>query len=228
MEAVILLGSALWLGVVTSISPCPLATNVAAVSVLSRQVGNRKRALWGAISYSLGRVFAYGLLAVIILAGLASMPGLSAWLRTGVLPFVGPILILAGMALLGWLPWKIEWSAGSAEAASKMASWGLIGEFLLGSLFALSFCPVSAALFFGSLLPLAMTFSVPAIPVLLYGVGTSLPVVVIAILIVISSAMASAALGRLQLVQRHALHVTAWILLAVGVWLTLKESMGLF
>ena len=219
----IALGSALWLGVVTSVSPCPLATNVAATSVLARRVGQRRRALAGAVAYTLGRVAAYGLLALIILAGVSSMPAVSTFLRETFLPLVGPILILAGMAVLGWLPLPFNFKAGGAKSAEKLASWGLLGEFSLGALFALSFCPVSAALFFGSLIPIAVASAMPALPVALYGIGTALPVGLIAIALVLSAEKASRTLNQIQRFQKVAVVLTGSVLTAVGLWLTLTS-----
>ncbi|NCQ34096.1 sulfite exporter TauE/SafE family protein [bacterium] len=219
----IALGSALWLGVVTSVSPCPLATNVAATSVLARRVGQRRRALAGAAAYTLGRVAAYGLLALIILIGVSSMPAVSTFLRETFLPLVGPILILAGMAVLGWLPLPVDFKAGGAKSAEKLATWGLLGEFSLGALFALSFCPVSAALFFGSLIPIAVASSLPALPVALYGIGTALPVGLIAIVLVLSAEKASRALNQIQRFQKVAVVLTGSILILVGIWLTLTN-----
>ena len=149
--------SAAWLGILTSISPCPLATNIAATTFLARRVGKRKRAAVGILAYAFGRMSAYLLLAAILLMGLASMPTLAAFLRQEVLPLVGPILILAGMAIVGWLTLPFEIKLGSADTAERMSRWGIAGEFALGALLALSFCPVSGALFFGSLIPLATT-----------------------------------------------------------------------
>ena len=51
-----MLGTALWLGLLTSISPCPLATNLAATAYLARRVESRRRAVTGAVAYTLGRV----------------------------------------------------------------------------------------------------------------------------------------------------------------------------
>lgn len=224
----LVLATALWLGVLTSISPCPLATNVAATSVLARRVGSRRRAMAGAAAYTAGRVFAYVLLAAIVFAGLSSMPDLSFALRHWVLPLVGPLLVLTGMAVLGWLPLPFAFGAGSAGTANRLAGWGLAGEFSLGGLFALSFCPVSAALFFGSLLPLAMTHALPPLPVVLYGLGTALPVGVLAILLVLSVERAGSMMARLQTIQRISLRVTGAVLIAVGVWLTANNTLGLF
>jgi len=151
------------------------------------------------------------------------MPAVSTFLRETFLPLVGPILILAGMAVLGWLPLPVDFKAGGAKSAEKLATWGLLGEFSLGALFALSFCPVSAALFFGSLIPIAVASSLPALPVALYGIGTALPVGLIAIVLVLSAEKASRALNQIQRFQKVAVVLTGSILILVGIWLTLTN-----
>ncbi|HBR93533.1 MAG TPA: hypothetical protein DEA90_05150 [Opitutae bacterium] len=162
----------------------------------------------------------YLALALILLGGLSSMPGLSAFLRNGIGPFIGPLLILTGMAIVGWVPLPFELKLASAATTERLSRWGLLGEFMIGAIFALSFCPVSAALFFGSLIPLSLESSLPPVPVLLYGLGTSLPVGIIALVIVFSTRKASALLGGLQAVQQTLLWITAALLIGIGDWLT--------
>lgn len=227
-ELAICAGTALWLGLVTSVSPCPLATNVAAIGVLSRRVDNRGRALAGVATYTLGRATAYVALALLIVAGLAGMPSLSAFLRNAVVPVVGPLLLLAGAVLMGWLPLPIDFRAGGPEAAKRLLRLGLAGEFLLGALFAMSFCPVSAALFFGSLMPLVAQSSVPLLPVALYGLGTALPVAIVAVLVVLSAGAAARMLGLIQKAQLYMTKLTGAVLMLIGAYLTLSSTMGLF
>ncbi|CAA6690067.1 MULTISPECIES: aromatic aminobenezylarsenical efflux permease ArsG family transporter [unclassified Lentimonas] len=217
--------TALWLGILTSISPCPLATNVAAVSLLARKAHNKRRACAGAIAYTLGRVVVYIGLATILMTGLTSMPTLSSFLRNEIVPLIGPILILAGMAVVGLLPIPANFRLGNAQFADKLTRYGILGEFCLGGLFALSFCPVSAALFFGSLMPIAMTSNFPPLLVASYGLGTALPVGVIALLLALSAAKASKALQRIQHLQNAAVNLTGAILIGVGIWLTLSDTL---
>lgn len=218
-----ILATALWLGVVTSVSPCPLATNVAAISVLTRRVGHRRGAVASAVAYTAGRMAVYVGIALILFAGLISMPSVSAFLRTEILPLVGPILILVGMAVLGWLPLPISFQLVDGQKAERIAQWGLLGDFLIGALFALSFCPVSAALFFGSLVPLALPSAAPPITVAFYGMGTALPVGLIALLLVFSTEKAAAALGKLQHIEQYARRFTGTVLVLVGIWLTVSN-----
>jgi threonine/homoserine/homoserine lactone efflux protein len=223
----LVLASALWLGIVTSLSPCPLATNVAATSMLVRRVDTRYRALAGAAAYTLGRMSAYVALALVVFAGITTMPDLAAFARAWVLPLVGPLLVLVGMMVLGWLTLPFSFGGGGGKAAGKLADRGLAGEFGLGALFALSFCPVSAALFFGSLLPIAMVHAWPPGPVLMFGFGTALPVGIVAGLLVVSAHKAARTLNRLQGIQRVAMKLTGAILVGIGIWLTLRDTVGL-
>jgi cytochrome c-type biogenesis protein len=220
----IALASAAWLGVLTSVSPCPLATNIAATSLLARRASSVRRALVGAAAYTGGRVAVYVLLASLLSFGLASAPDLAAFLRQHVLPLIGPVLVLGGMAVLGLLPLPLQWRIGSSESVERMSRWGPAGEFLIGALFALSFCPVSAALFFGSLLPLAALSPAPSLAVGIYGLGTALPVAALAALLAISATKAAAALSRAQTMQRWGMRVTGAILIAVGIWLALSDT----
>ncbi len=226
MSLILSLFAALWLGLVTSISPCPLATNVAAISYLSRKAERRKSALLGALSYTLGRVCAYGGIALILFVGLASMPAVSEFLRNGIQPFLGPILILGGMVIGDLLPIKLDIRSGNNERMKKVAEWGLLGEFCIGVLFALSFCPISAGLFFGSLMPMAVASPVPPMVILAFGLGTALPVGVVALTIVFSIQRASRLLAGIQGAQKILTHLTAVVLILVGLYLTFSSVLG--
>jgi cytochrome c biogenesis protein CcdA len=216
----------LMLGLATAFSPCPLATNLAATAWLARHAGTRRRALFGAAAYTLGRVAAYGAIAAVLAAGLVRAPEISSALQRWLPPFLGPLLILTAMVLLDLI--SVPWFRGgtSQATAEKLARLGLAGEFALGFLFALSFCPVSAALFFGSLLPPALATNSVAVPVILFGVGTAVPVAVFSIGVALSAEFAgrfSRAVGRWQARIRIA---TGVALLAIGLFLIARDSLG--
>ncbi len=214
--------SALWLGVVTSISPCPLATNIAAITYLARKKTHQQHALAGAFYYTMGRITAYAGIALVLSLGLASLPVVSDFLRNGVKPFVGPILILAGMSITGLLPFSFDFRVGSPSTMKMLAGWGWLGEFLIGLLFALSFCPVSAGLFFGSVLPMALGSPIPMLLILSYGTGTALPVAVVAITLVLSVDRATRLLGKIQKAQKSMTLITGSILILVGIYLIVE------
>ncbi len=221
-----MLGTALWLGLLTSISPCPLATNLAATAYLSRRVDSRKRAVAGALAYTLGRVAAYAAVAGLLAAGLISAPGISHGLQRWLPPLLGPLLVLAAMVLLGLISLPFSSSFASQASAEKWAARGLFGEFVLGFLFALSFCPVSAALFFGSLIPLALGSGRIVVPVTLYGIGTATPVAGFALVMIFSTRAASRLGGGITRLQPWILKATGVLLLAAGLYLTARDTLG--
>ncbi len=222
-----LYGGALWLGLLTAVSPCPLATNLAATAYLARRVGSRGRAITGTVAYTLGRVAAYAAIAGLLALGLASAPALSQSLQRWMTPLLGPLLILVGMILTGLLSLPISMGAASQVSAKKWASRGLLGELVLGFLFALSFCPVSAALFFGSLIPLALGSGNIILPVTFFGIGTAAPVAAFALVMIFSSRMASKLAGGIHKAQPVVLRVTGGIMLVAGIYLTARDTLGL-
>lgn len=219
-----IIGAAIWFGVLTSISPCPLATNVAAIAFLARGAGDRRRVVRGGIAYTLGRAIAYAALAGVISAGLLSAPALSAFLRTRLEGLIGPLLILIGMIVAGWLPIRLPGSGRLNQWGEKLAGLGCVGEFLLGALFALSFCPVSAVIFFGTLLPLVVKADSPVILPLLYGLGTAVPVIVAVALLAGGVEVA----GRMEAFKKLGSRLqvaTGAVMVAAGVWVTVNGMM---
>ena len=91
--------SALWLGILTSISPCPLATNIAAVSFVARNLGSSQKVLWSGVLYAAGRMLAYVAIAVLAVASLLSLPEVSFYLETHMHKIIGPLLIVVGSVL---------------------------------------------------------------------------------------------------------------------------------
>jgi cytochrome c biogenesis protein CcdA len=220
MELALAVASALWLGVLTSISPCPLATNVAAVSFLGRRVDSPARVLTNGLSYTLGRALAYTALAMILIAGLLSIPGVSMFLQRHMNQALGPILVVAALLLAGVLPLRLPGLGSVAQKAQESEKSGAIFACGLGLVFALSFCPVSAALFFGSLVPLAVDEGSWVLMPTAYGIGTALPVVGFAFLLAAGSRSLAAAFARLRTLELWARRVTVLAFLGVGTYMT--------
>ena len=220
------LGTALWLGILTSISPCPLATNIAAVSFVARRAHAPKQALWLGILYTAGRMLAYVIVGALVVWSVLSLSKLSFGLQKHLNQWLGPILIVIGIVLSGWL--KLSWGTGSAwmeRLTKRVELWGGAGALFLGALFALSFCPVSAALFFGSLVPLAVKFNSVGVFPSVYGLGTALPVLGFAAVVVFSAQATGRIFNGLTAFEKWARLGTAIVFICIGLYMTAKYTL---
>lgn len=210
--------SALWLGILTSISPCPLATNIAAVSFLSRKINHPRKVLWSGLAYSLGRVVAYVVLGAVIISSLAGVPAVANFLQKYMNRILGPVLIVVGLFLLDVLKLNFSGFALSVRKQNSLAESGVWGSFLLGVVFALSFCPISAALFFGSLLPLALNNNFGLVFPFVFGLGTGLPVVVFAIGVALGIKSMTRWFNKVARLEVYMRKVTGAIFILVGIY----------
>lgn len=225
-EFVVAAASALWLGILTSISPCPLATNVAAVSFLGRRVDRPRLVFGGGLLYALGRALAYVALGALLLAGLMSAPGVSSFLQRHMNRIAGPLLIVVGLFLLERIRVRLPGLGRSGERLqNRLGSRGMWGAVPLGAFFALSFCPVSAAFFFGSLVPLALEARSPVLLPTVYGAGTALPVVVFAVLVAVGARGIGVAFRRITQVERWVRRILAVVFVCVGIYMTLSYTL---
>ena len=217
--------TAVWLGVLTSISPCPLASNIAALSYLSKNVQSRSAILTSGAAYTLGRVTAYVGVSALLVTGLLTVFSLSHFLQTWTNRIIGPVLIFLGFVLLEWIRFPMP-SMGSSERLERLARGGSPGAAALGFVFALSFCPISAALFFGSLIPLSIDqgsrFLIPA----LFGVGTAAPVAVFAVMIAFGARTVGKTYERITLFAMWAKRITAVVFLLAGLYYLLTYWLG--
>jgi cytochrome c-type biogenesis protein len=221
--APVLLGaaSALWLGILTAISPCPMATNVAAISYIGKRLGSPRQVLLGGVLYTVGRTVAYVGLAVVILAGLQSIPRVSTFLQEYMNKVLGPVLIVVGLFLLELIQLGGRSDLGE-RLGRRVEGWGLAGALALGVIFALSFCPISAALFFGSLISLAVKYDSRILLPGVFGVGTALPVFAFAVIIGLGVGSLGAAFHKLQRFEWWARRVTGVVFIVVGIYYCLE------
>lgn len=218
MEPAIVFGSALWLGILTSISPCPLATNIAAVSFLSKKIAHPAMVLISGIAYTLGRMLAYALLGWIIISSLLSVPQVAQFLQKYMVKALGPLLIVTGLFLLEIIRLKLPGVALSSKHQNKLVESGAPGAFLLGLIFALAFCPVSAALFFGGLIPLALNSPAGISLPFVYGIGTGLPVLIFAFFIALGVISLSRWFNKITKIEYYTRRATGGIFIIVGLY----------
>ena len=212
--------SALWLGILTSISPCPLASNVAAISFLSKKIAHPALVFISGLAYTLGRMASYAILGWIIISSLLSVPQVAQFLQKYMGKALGPLLILTGLILLEIITIRLPGLSISQKHHNKLAESGAPGAFLLGFIFALAFCPISAALFFGSLIPLALNSKAGALLPFIYGVGTGLPVLVFAVAIALGITSLSHWFNKITKLEYYARKITGAIFILVGLYYT--------
>lgn len=218
MEMGLLFGSALWLGILTSISPCPLATNIAAVSFLSKKIAHPFLVFVSGLAYTAGRMVAYAVLGWIIINSLLSVPQVAQLLQRYMARALGPLLIIVGLFLLEVITIKLPGVTLSQERRNKLAESGAPGAFMLGLTFALAFCPVSAALFFGSLIPLAINSKAGTLLPLIYGAGTGLPVFMFAVAVALGVTSLSRWFHRITRIELYTRRITGVIFILVGLY----------
>jgi len=210
--------SAFWLGLLTAISPCPLATNIAAISFIGRKIDKPWQTFLAGASYTIGRSLTYVLVGAVLVFGLSAIPQTSWFLQKHMNQALGPLLIIVGMVLLELINFDLPALVGNKRMERQAEKSGFLSSGLLGIMFALSFCPVSAALFFGSLVPLSAKHDSFLIMPLLYGIGTGLPVMAFAIAIAVGAKSVAQAFNRLGKAELWVRRVTGVIFILVGIY----------
>lgn len=224
----LLISSSIWLGILTSVSPCPLATNIAAISFVSQNITQKKIVFLSGIFYAIGRSITYITLGILIVKALIDIPVISDFLQRYVNKFLGIILIFVGMVLLDLIRMTLSLPSVSENFTNKFMEKGLIGALPLGILFALAFCPVSAALFFGGLIPIALKAKSGIILPMIYGLGTGLPVLVFAFLIAVSTNYVSKFYYKITRVEFYTKKITGVIFILAGIYYVLTYIFVIF
>jgi len=219
--------SALWLGVLTSASPCTMATNIAAVSFVAGQASSRRRVIITGSLYMVGRSLTYVILGIAISSSLLAAPQLSHLLQKYMNQLLGPLLILTGMILTELIHIESRGITGAETLQKRIEVMGIWGAPLLGLVFAASFCPISAALFFGSLVPLTVKARSMFLVPLVYGIGTGIPVLAFAFLIGVGGRKLSRAFSGVKTFEKWARIVTGGIFILVGIYFCLTHIFGL-
>ena len=220
-------GAAFWLGFLTAISPCLMATNVAAITFIARKVDNARYALISGLFYIAGQAIAYVVMSMILVGSLLSVPSVSLWLQTYMLRLLGPILIITALFLLELLSVHIGKGLLKEKAQKRAEKGGLWVASMLGIVFAMSFCPTTAALFFGSLIPLAVSHESSIFLPFMYAMGVAVPVLVFALLIVLAANQVGHIFKRVQRLERWARLGTGGIFLLIGFYFTLAYTLDI-
>ena len=171
--------SAFFLGLMTAISPCPLATNITAIGYLSKNIDNQKRVFYNGLIYTLGRAITYTSIGIIFYIG-ADQFNISGFIQQWGEKLLGPLLILIGIFILDFINIKFPGIGKLSEKMEKKSKSGFIGALLLGIVFALAFCPYSGVLYFGMLIPMTISSTSGLFLPIIFALATGIPVIVFA------------------------------------------------
>jgi cytochrome c biogenesis protein CcdA len=221
------LAGAFWFGVLTAISPCLLATNVTAISFIARRVDKPKYVLISGLCYTFGQALAFVLLAALLVTSLVSVPVVSLWLQKYMFRLLGPLLIVVAMFLFKLIDVPVTGGRWQEAIRARAGTGGLWAAALLGILFAMSFCPTTAALFFGSLIPLAITHQSTVMLPLAYALGVAVPVLIFAVLVAVATHKVGQIFTRVQHLERYARVLTGAIFFVTGVFFTLAYTLDI-
>lgn len=219
--------ASLWLGILTSISPCPLGTNIVAISYVGNGVGDPRRVFLGGVLYTMGRMLAYALVGSLVVSSVLSVPDVAGFLQQNMNKMLGPLLVVSGLLVLELVPLRLPGGGVKDYIQSHLGGTGVWGAGLLGLFFALSFCPMSAALFFGSLIPLSIQHGSRVVMPCLYGLGSAVPVLAIAVAIALGSRALGDAYACLARVEVWARRATGVVFLGAGAYYALIYNLGM-
>ena len=213
--------TAFLLGLLTAISPCPLATNIAAIGYIGKDIEDRRRVFLNGLLYTAGRIVAYtvlGLLLILIIRQGTSMFGIQKFISTWGEMLLGPALILIGLLMLFNdklnLP-QFDFNGSHAEGLKRHGGWG---AFLLGMLFAMTFCPTSGMFYFGMLIPLSATATLGYLLPAVFAIATALPVLVVAWLLAFSMQEVGRFYGRMKGIERWATIIVGVLFVLIGLY----------
>lgn len=214
--------AAFFIGLMTAISPCPLATNITAIAYASKRIGNSRHTLAVGLFYTLGRMFTYVALASLIVWVGINTQVISLFLQKYGEKAVGPLLILIGLVMLDIIKFRfLRENRHVAMLKEKLANSGLLGAFLLGVIFALAFCPFSAVLFFGMLIPIALKAGDGLVIPAVFAFATGLPVILFSFLLVYSVSRLGAVMNKVQVFEKWTRKTVSVVFLGIGIYYTI-------
>ncbi len=209
--------SAFLLGLMTAVSPCPLATNITAIGYIGKDLTNQRRVFFNGLVYTLGRGVSYTLIGLLFYAG-ASQFEFSGFLQEWGEKLLGPLLIIVGLFMLGVLNLKIPGIGYLTQKMENRTGRGFWDVLLLGIVFALAFCPYSGVLYFGMLIPMTITSASGLYLPLVFALATGLPVIVFAWLVAFSLGSVGRLYNRVKIVETWFRKSVAVLFIGAGIY----------
>jgi cytochrome c-type biogenesis protein len=209
--------SALVLGLMTAISPCPLATNITAVGFISKDIENRNRVFVNGVLYTLGRAISYTVIALIIYFG-ADQFKFSGFFQLYGEKFLGPVLIIIGLFMFDLIKIKFPGMSGITSKMENKTKWGYLDAILLGMIFALAFCPYSGVLYFGMLVPMTVASASGLYLPVVFALATGIPVIIFAWILAFSVGSIGIVYNKMKSFEIWFRRVIAVLFIIVGVY----------
>jgi cytochrome c-type biogenesis protein len=209
--------TALLLGFMTAISPCPLATNITAIGFISKDLENRNRVFLNGLFYTFGRAISYTLIALIIYFGADQFKFSGFFQRYGE-KIIGPLLLLIGILMLDIIRINFPGFGRLSEKMEKRKSWRFIDAVLLGIVFALAFCPYSGVLYFGMLVPLTISSASGLYLPIVFAIATGIPVIIIALVLAYTVSGIGGLYNKIRLFELWFRRIIAVVFIIVGLY----------
>ncbi len=209
------------LGLMTAISPCPLATNITAVGFISKDIENRNRVFVNGLLYTLGRAISYTAIPLVIFLG-ADQFKFSGFFQQYGEKLLGPLLIIIGFLMLDVLKMNIPGVSRLTSKMEKKTSWGYFDAILLGMIFALAFCPYSGVLFFGMLVPITITSASGLYLPVVFAIATGIPVIVFAWVLAFSIGSIGGVYNKIKTFELWFRRVVAVLFIGVGIYYIIR------
>ena len=210
--------SAFVLGLMTAISPCPLATNITATAYISKNIASKKKVFISGLLYSFGRAFSYTTIGLILFLG-ASKFHIALFFNQNGEKYLGPLLILIGLVMLNLIKLNFLGKSNFQEKLSeKFKDKGLLGSFLIGVVFALAFCPYSGALFFGVLIPMTIASADGLYLPIVFAFGTGLPVILFTYLLAFTAGKVGLFYNRITQIEKVMRSVAGVVFILTGMY----------
>lgn len=213
--------TALLLGLMTAISPCPLATNITAIGFISRDIEDRNRVFINGLFYTLGRAITYTVIALVIYFGADQLKFGGFFQRYGE-KILGPLLIIIGLFMLDLIKIKFPAFNRLTSRMQEKKRWGYLDAILLGLVFALAFCPYSGVLYFGMLVPLTVTSSSGLYLPIVYAIATGVPVIIFAWIIAYTISSIGGVYKKLKTFELWFRRIIAVLFIGVGIYYIIR------
>jgi len=206
------------LGLLTAISPCPLATNISATAYISKSISNKKIVFLSGVIYSLGRAFSYTVIGIILFFG-ASQFQISRFFNQNGEKYLGPVLLIIGLIMLNVIKLKFLGKSNlSTKLSEKFENKGLLGSFLIGVVFALAFCPATAALYFGILIPMTISSVDGLYLPIVFAFGTGFPVILFTYLLAFATGKIGVFYNKITKAEKYIRYVIGGIFILTGIY----------